>query len=202
VESFESFVALALAHEQLVVSEAVKFRVTRQTAKASHVETQTHGYEVDLIGARADRLVLATVKSFLGSRGVVAGHVDRSSGTPADHARYVLLNDPVIRDGVLSQACQIYGYTPEQVQFRLYVGRFAAPNTGAHERAVRAWAATQQVGAGPITVHGLEEVAALARTVAASTTYRDSAALTAIKVLAVAGMFTPTPLVPAAADTT
>ncbi len=33
---------------------------------------QTHGYEVDLVGARSDRLVLATVQSYLGSRGVVA----------------------------------------------------------------------------------------------------------------------------------
>ncbi|MFL5826734.1 MAG: hypothetical protein ACJ76V_09445, partial [Thermoleophilaceae bacterium] len=38
-------------------------------------EMQTHGYEVDLVAARADRLVLATVKSFFGSRGVVADHV-------------------------------------------------------------------------------------------------------------------------------
>jgi len=47
------------------VSEAVKFRVKRRTSKASHEENQTHGFEVDLVGARADRLVLATVKSFL-----------------------------------------------------------------------------------------------------------------------------------------
>jgi len=40
------------------VSEAVKFRVKRRTAKTSHEETQTHGFEVDLVGARADRLVL------------------------------------------------------------------------------------------------------------------------------------------------
>src|SRR5690349_13390541 len=61
----------AMESDGLVVSEAVKFPVTRQTGKTSHKEVQTHGYEVDLIGARADRLVLATVKSFFGSRGVV-----------------------------------------------------------------------------------------------------------------------------------
>ncbi len=47
---------------RLVVSEAIKFPVTRQTAKTSHGETQTHGFDVDLVGARRDRLVLATVK--------------------------------------------------------------------------------------------------------------------------------------------
>jgi len=35
MESFESFVALALEDEGLVVSEAVKFRVKRRTSKAS-----------------------------------------------------------------------------------------------------------------------------------------------------------------------
>lgn len=62
MESFEQFVALALEAEGFVVSEAIKFPVRRQTRKLSHSEVQTHGYEVDLVGARADRLVLATVK--------------------------------------------------------------------------------------------------------------------------------------------
>ncbi len=34
----------------------------RPTATKSTSSVQTHGYEVDLVGARADRLVLATVK--------------------------------------------------------------------------------------------------------------------------------------------
>ena len=72
MEAFESFVALALEAERLVVSEAIKFPVTRPVAKAARHEIQTHGYEVDLVGARADRLVLATVKSFFGSRGVAS----------------------------------------------------------------------------------------------------------------------------------
>jgi hypothetical protein len=35
-----------------------------------------HGYEVDLLGARADLLVFATVKSFFGSLGVEAKDVN------------------------------------------------------------------------------------------------------------------------------
>lgn len=53
MEAFESFVALALEGEDLFVSEAVKFPVTRQTAKAAYAETQTHGFEVDLVRGQA-----------------------------------------------------------------------------------------------------------------------------------------------------
>ncbi len=109
MESFESFVALALEDEGLAGSEAVKFRVKRRTSKASHEENQTHGFEVDLVGARADRLVLATVKSFLGSRGVVADHVTGRGGTPAQQRLYALLNNPVVRDAVLTAAAHRYG---------------------------------------------------------------------------------------------
>jgi FAD/FMN-containing dehydrogenase len=64
VEAFESFVALALEIEGLVVSEAMKFDIARQTTSG----LQAHGYEVDLVGARHDLLVLASVKSYFGSK--------------------------------------------------------------------------------------------------------------------------------------
>jgi len=60
MESFESFVALALADEDLVASECVKFPVTRRTSKTTYEETQTHGFEVDLVGARAVRDIADT----------------------------------------------------------------------------------------------------------------------------------------------
>ena len=83
MEAFESFVAISLEAERFVVSPAVKFPVRLPTRKQAYGEIQTHGYEVDLVAARADRLVLATVKSFFGSRGVVAEHV---TGTTTTHA--------------------------------------------------------------------------------------------------------------------
>ena len=46
MESFEQFVAVAMEAEGLIVSDAVKFPVQRQTRKALHDEVQTHGYEV------------------------------------------------------------------------------------------------------------------------------------------------------------
>jgi hypothetical protein len=72
MEAFETFVALALEEDGFIVSPAVKFPVRRRVRKTSRPEFQEHGYEVDLVAARADRLVLATVKSFFGSRGVTA----------------------------------------------------------------------------------------------------------------------------------
>ncbi len=186
MEAFEQFVAVALEAEGFVVSPAVKFRVRRQTKKVAYDERQTHGYEVDLVAARADRLVLATVKSFFGSRGVVAEHVaDKSS---RHGKRYMLLNDEEIRDGVMASACREYGYEASQVQLRLYVGKFAAPKKGTHEAAIRQWCAMQHVGAGPIEVFGVEDVVARVRQAAAHNQYRDNPVLVTMKVLQAAGL--------------
>lgn len=171
-----------------VVSEAVKFPVNRKTKKAAYDEFQQHGFEVDLVGANATNLVLATVKSFFGSRGVVSDHV---IGNPPDTRAaggYALLNNQHIRDTVVARACERYHYQPDQIELRLYAGRFAAGRSGKHETAIREWAANQNVGSGPIRVVGVREVAEAARKIAQSKTYRDNPALVAIKVLADAGM--------------
>ena len=144
VEAFESFVAIAREAEGFVVSEAVKFPVTRQTAKTAYEESQTHGFEVDLVGARSDRLVLATVKSFFGSRGVVSDHVIGTTPKVRLKKRYALVNDPSVRRTVIATAAKRYGYKTGQVELRLYVGRFAAPKHGTHERAIRHWAAAAE----------------------------------------------------------
>lgn len=188
VESFEQFVAVAMESEGLIVSEAIKFPVQRLTARRDYDEWQTHGYEVDLVGARSDRLVLATVKSFFGSRGVVSEHVMGTGGPRSSQRLYMLLNDPVIQEGVVATAAQRYGYRKDQVELRLYVGRFAAPVSGKHEAAIRAWAARQQVGCGPVGVYGLEDVVQAVRDVASSKTYRDNPILVTMKVLDAAGL--------------
>jgi hypothetical protein len=190
VEAFESFVALTLEAEDLVVSEAVRFPVTRQTARVAYVEMQTHGFEVDLVGARSGRLVLATVKSFLGSRGVVAEHV-MGIGTAPANRRYAMINDPVVRGAILEGAADRYGYSQDQIEFRLYVGKFAGDKHRDHERRIRKWCTDQVVGHGAIKVVGLDEVAAAARRVAGSKAYRDNPALVAIKVLEAAQMLKP-----------
>src|SRR3954462_11274636 len=99
--------------EGFVVSEAVKFPVA--VPVTSREGEQTHGFEVDLVGARSDRLVLASGKAFFCSRGVVADHVLGLAG-PALNRRYALLNNPVVRDGVIAGACDRYGYDISQVE--------------------------------------------------------------------------------------
>jgi hypothetical protein len=190
VEAFESFVAVALEAEGLVVSPAVKFPVRLQTRRADHPEIQTHGYEVDLIGARVDRLVLATVKSYLGSRGVVAQHVTGETPNETLRRRYSLLNRPEVRGQVIKAAAQKYGYRVPQVELRLYAGKFAG--TGANEAAIRTWAKRQRVGAGNIGVYGLSDVVGVVRQAASRTEYRDHPVLVTMKVLEAAGMLVAT----------
>jgi hypothetical protein len=185
MEAFESFVALALETEDLVVSEALKFPVTKQTSSG----LQTHGYEVDLVGARADRLVLASVKSYFGSRGVVADHVTATAARAEHNRRYALLNDPIVREAVLKGAATRFGYDLDRVRLRLYVGRFAGARPGetSHEQRVREWCATQSAGGGAIEVIDVHQVVSRVKQVATTKTYRDNAALVAIKVLHAAG---------------
>ena len=187
MEAFESFVALALETEGFVVSSSVKFSVRRRVRKKSRPEFQEHGYEVDLVAARADRLVLATVKSFFGSSGVAAEAVTGKTADKRKAGMYRLLNDPVIRAGVVKAAGKRYGYKSSQIELRLYAGRFAGRRTGEHERRIREWAAAQRDGAGQIGVVGLSEVVHKVRLAAERKQYRDNAALVAVKVLGEAG---------------
>lgn len=127
MEAFESFIALALEDDGYVVSGAVKFPVRIKTGKKAYDEFQEHGFEVDLVGARSDGLVLATVKSFFGSGGVRSEEVKGTSKNERGNKLYALLNNKTVRRGVIKEAAARYGYRPNQVELRLYVGRFAAP---------------------------------------------------------------------------
>lgn len=187
MEAFESFVAVALEADNFVVSSAIKFDVKLKTKKAAYEEFQSHGYEVDLIGARADRLVLATVKSFLGSRGVVAEHVTGQTTNERWKKLYALLNNDEIRRQVIEGARDRYGYPFDQIELRLYAGRSAAPTKGTHETAIREWAEKQIVGAGPIKVFGLQQVIGAGRAAAERKQYRDDPVLVTLKVLQAAG---------------
>lgn len=108
MEAFEAFVSVALETEGLVVSSGVKFPVALPTRKAAYREVQTHGYEVDLIGARRDRLVLSTVKSAFGSRGVVAEHVTGETTNDGARKRYALLNTMIFGEQSFGK---LYGST-------------------------------------------------------------------------------------------
>ena len=196
MEAFESFVAVALEADGFVVSSGVKFPVTLQTGKTARDEFQTHGFEVDLVAARANRLILGTVKSFFGSRGVAAEHVLGESPRSAAVKRYAVLNNPAVRSAVVRQAAKRYGYSTKQVDLRLYVGRFAGRASGHHEARIRPWAKTQRVGSGTIGVVDLNEVVDKVVEVARSTQYINDPVLVALKVLAEAGRVDLSPRAP------
>jgi len=179
MEAFESFVALALQTEGLVVSDAVKFKISLPTKNKSRQEVQEHGYEVDLVAARSDKLVLVSVKSFFGSNGVRASEVSGVSGRAGD-AGYKMLNRPEVREGILREACSLYGYSPSQVEFRLYVGHFMSVN---QELATRKWCSEQSVGSGPIKLVSVDEIVDLVKQKAESKTYLNNPALVTLKVL-------------------
>ena len=185
MEAFEQFVAAAMESENLVVSSAVKFPVRRRTKKQAYAEYQTHGYEVDLDGANAEKLVLATVKSFFGSHGVTAADVKGEGGGAGG---YRLLNDKVIRDGVIKKAKELYGYDPAQIYMRLYVGRFAG--TGQQQTEIEEWCGRQKLRSGPIEVVTVREVVDALKTIAAKKTYFNNASIVALKVLEAAGEIT------------
>jgi hypothetical protein len=198
VESFEQFVAVYLEQQGYVVSSAVKFPFTRQTGRRGYPEFQTHGYEVDLIAARGDDLILATVKSFLGSRGVVADHVIGSSSDTRANKLYVILNDREIRRSIVRQAAKRYGYEYSQVQLGLFVGRFSGPTVGEHERRVRIWCNRQRVGTRPIKVFSLADmVETVIHAATDAKQYRDNPVLMTMRLLNAAGQLK-TPLSSAA----
>jgi hypothetical protein len=92
-----------------------------------------------------------------------------------------------VRDAVVQGAATRFGYSLEQIELRLYVGNFAGAKTGEHERRVREWCGNQHVGCSPIKVVGVKDVVAQVSAVAATTQYRNNAALVAMKVLEAAG---------------
>lgn len=177
MEAFENFVALALESEGFVVGGPYKFPLKFKTKRKDYDEYQQHGYEVDLIGASRDRLVLASVKSFFGSGGVKFKEVSGQSGNISG---YKMLNNGEIRKGILGAVCEKYGYRPEQVEFRLYGGHFASD---AQELAIREWASTQSIGVGAIGIFNATEVVGVVQEMAKHKTYSDNPSLVAVKAI-------------------
>lgn len=177
MEAFENFVALALESEGFVVGGPYKFPLTFKTKKKDYDEYQQHGYEVDLIGASRDRLVLASVKSFFGSGGVKFKEVSGQSGNVSG---YKMLNNDEIRNGILGAVCTKYGYRPEQVEFRLYGGHFASDG---QELEIREWAANQNIGVGAIGIYNATEVVGVVQEMAKHKTYSDNPSLVAVKAI-------------------
>jgi len=70
MESFEHLVKVFLESQYYVVTTNIKLPVRKRTKKVQREEYQTHGHEVDIVAAKSDSLLLGSVKSFFGSKGV------------------------------------------------------------------------------------------------------------------------------------
>lgn len=176
MEAFESFVALAMGAEGLSVSGPTKFKARK---KAKNGIFQEHGYEIDLVGARGDKLVLASVKSFFGSGGVRGDEVTgKKPGSGAEG--YKILNNRGLRKDIIEKAAAIYGYKVEQVEMRLYAGKFKQGD----EDVIREWCGKEIAGGYPIQVIGVTEIFEAVKALASSKTYVDNPTIVTFKVMA------------------
>jgi hypothetical protein len=178
MESFEHLCKVALEAEGFAVTSNAKFPVRRRTKRVGHEEYQTHGYEIDLVGARGGQLVLAEVKSYLGSVGVnrqgFVGLADRSRKTFFD--RYKLINNPDLQLEVAKVACARFGYMPEQLEWRIYVGNFAK----GQDVEIRNYLLTLSP---PVHVIGLHDIVGSLIELAKQKTYFDDPVLMTVKAL-------------------
>ena len=188
MESFEQVAKVFYESRGYVVTSNVKFPVRKQTQKAAYAEFQEHGYEIDLVGARARSLVLASVKSYLGSTGVhpqgFKGLADESKTTYFN--RYTIFNDPDVREQVVAKAAERYGYPVEQVQLAICVGKFAYKD-GSGEAKIRQHLGHMEVGAGPVHVFNLEEIVDGVLQASRASTYHDDPMIMTVKALAASG---------------
>lgn len=155
MEAYEHFVKVMLEGDGYVVATNVKFPVRMRTRKVVYEEYQEHGYEMDLVAARKDRLLLGSVKSFFGSQGVATSGFRVVHGAEhPDQRKYRIFNYPGLRNAIISAAAARYGYEVAEVRLALYVGRF---RKGA-EKPIRAHLGGITAGGGPVEVYGNDEV--------------------------------------------
>ncbi len=185
MEGFEHLVKVTMETEGLIVTGNVKFHAYKETTSGK----QKHGYEIDLVGARQDKLVLASVKSFFGSRGVTRlgfqGLHDKSIPLTARHRKafslFKVFNDQELRTTIIDEAANRYGYRPNQVELRLYAGRF---RNEADRQDITDHLSEMVAGAGPVQVIGVEQVIARLMAVLNSKTYVNDPVVSTLKALA------------------
>ena len=187
MEGFEHVVKVMLERKGYVVTSNVKFPVRRKTRKKEREEYQTHGYEVDVVAARRDSLILGSVKSYFGSRGVHVSDFRRKSESFRDGDRsslYKLFVSPEIRRGIMRGASKRYGYPISRIQLAFFVGKFASGS----EAAVRRNLARIRAGAGPVKVFGLEDIGKDLLGAISSQTYLDDPVVATLRTLKAAGL--------------
>ena len=180
MESFEHVCKVALEWDGFVVTSGVKFPVTRRTKKRAYEETQTHGYEVDLVGANRNKLILAECKSYLASAGVLLSDFDLD-----DPKGFKMINDPQLRRGMVSVACERYGYSLDQVSVRLYAGNVKRKR-GQTGRSAEAALRDRLTELG-VTLVTLQDIVSNIRAAAGPTHYLNDPVLMTVKALVSSG---------------
>jgi hypothetical protein len=96
------------------------------------------------------------------------------------YERFKLFNEPDLRAEVCKLACKQFGYEPDRLELRMYVGNFAR----GHEQAVRAHLANLDP---PVQVIGLSEIVDALIGLAEKRSYTDDPVVMTVKALAAAG---------------
>ena len=181
MEAFEHVAKVFLESQGYAVSTNVKFPVRRRTKKQAYEEYQEHGYEVDLVAARADELLLGSVKSYFGSFGLSRQFfreiADGSKRQWWEHNK--LFNEPEVQAGILSGAAERFGYPPARIFLGLFVGKFKSGD----EADIRAHLEQMRFGGGAVRLFDLRTVAAGVIAEAGKKTYRDDPVIVAVKCL-------------------
>lgn len=183
MEAFEHIVKVFLESQGYVVTTNVKFPVKRRTKKASYEEYQTHGYEVDIVGARSNSLLLGSVKSFFGSGGVSRqGFKEIANASRKTHFdQYKIFNEIEVRDGILKEASSRYGYPLKHIQLCLFVGKFSF----GEEQTI-----TDYLEKKHIKVYNLRLIIEGLLEAAKPSTYMNDPVVATIKALQLAGLIT------------
>jgi hypothetical protein len=181
MEAFEEVVKVFLEQQNYVVTGNVKFPVRKRTKKKSHEEWQTHGYEIDLVAARSNSLILGTVKSFFGSKGVNKQHFQNTADSTKENAfkSLAILNDVEVQKQVIVEATKRYGYKQEQIQICFFVGKFKKGD----ESSIKSCLNQLKIGCGPVKVYELKEIMAGVLKASESKTYFNNPVIVTLKCL-------------------
>jgi hypothetical protein len=188
MEAFEHVAKVFLETQGYAVSTNVKFRVRRRTRKQAYEEFQEHGYEVDLVAARADELLLGSAKSYFGSHGF-SRQFFREIADPKKKPLWEsekLFNETEVQEGVLKRCVERFNYPRERIFLALFVGKFRK----GHEDDIRAHLGNLRFGGGAVRLFDLKTIAAGVVAEAERKTYRDDPVIVALKCLHELGWLT------------
>jgi len=168
VEAFEHVAKVFLETQGFAVSTNVKFPVRMRTKKRSHEEYQTHGYEVDFVGARSNELLLGSVKSYFGSHGFSRKSFDK-----------LFFDRPQIWEGILKGVIERFNYPRQQIFFGMFIGHFK----GAEKLSTEKYTKEARFGGGKVRLYDLQTILNGVLAEARKGTYFNDPVVVAVKSL-------------------